>query len=174
MRRLILLRHAKSDRPPGIGDLDRPLNPRGREAAPFMGRYLAEQGLKPDLALVSPSKRTQETWDAAAASLGAVRTETVRAIYEAPASSLLAAIREADEAAASLILVGHNPGMQDLAVKLAGHGEPGARRRLRTQFPTAAVAVIDFDVGAWSEVGHGGGRLERFVTPKELRAEFDD
>ncbi|MEA1830822.1 histidine phosphatase family protein [Methylobacterium durans] len=174
MRRLILLRHAKSDRAPGLRDLDRPLNPRGRQAAPFMGRYLADQGLRPDLALVSPSVRTQETWEAAAAALGTVRTETVRTIYEAPASALLAAVRDAPDEAGSLILVGHNPGMQDLAVKLVGRGDAAARGRLRTQFPTAAVAVIDFEAGAWSEIGWGAGTLERFVRPRELAADLDE
>ncbi|WP_132253565.1 SixA phosphatase family protein [Methylobacterium segetis] len=174
MRRLILLRHAKSDRPPGLRDLDRPLNPRGRQAAPLMGRYLADEELRPDLALVSPSARTQETWEAVAAALGAVRTETVRTIYEAPASALLAAIRSAPDEAGRVILVGHNPGMQDLAVKLVGRGDAAARNRLRTEFPTAAVAVIDFEAASWSEIGWGGGTLERFVRPKDLAADLDE
>ncbi len=115
MRRLILLRHAKSDRPAGVRDLERPLNKRGRRAAPAVGKRMAEEGLRPDLALVSPATRTRETWAAIKDELGAPPDETVPEIYEAAAEDILAAIRGASEEAATLLVVGHNPGLGDLA-----------------------------------------------------------
>ncbi|WP_375465023.1 histidine phosphatase family protein [uncultured Methylobacterium sp.] len=174
MRRLLLLRHAKSDRPAGVPDLDRPLNPRGRTAAPRMGAYLADEGLRPDFALVSPSLRTRETWEAVRAALGEIPSRIERTIYEAPAAALRDTIRAAPEAARTLLLIGHNPGIQDLAHALAARGSHAARDRLATQFPTAALAVIAFEVETWDAVGRGGGRLERFVRPKDLAAELAD
>src|SRR4051794_39009153 len=110
MLRLLLLRHAKSDRPAGVADLERPLNPRGRKAAPLMAAYLVEQGLRPDLALVSPLKRTQETWEPVCQAFRQTRMDLVKEIYEAPAPVLLSAVRAASDAS-SLMLIGHNPGM---------------------------------------------------------------
>ena len=173
MRRLLLLRHAKSDRPPGVSDIDRPLDARGREAAPRMGAYLAREGLRPDLALVSPSRRTRETWEAVATALDAVPFEIVESIYEAPPASLLAAVRAGPDTAGTLILVGHNPGTEALAEMLVADGAPAARKRLAQGFPTAALAVIAFDVAHWSDIGRSG-RLERFVRPKDLSPDLTD
>jgi phosphohistidine phosphatase len=168
MRRLILLRHAKSDRPPGIADLDRPLNDRGKRAAPQMGAYLAAEGLIPDAVVVSPSLRTRETWEAVRTALTGVEAEIVSSIYEAPETALLAVVKATPDTAQSLLMIGHNPGLQDLATRLAGSGEKARRRRLSLEFPTAAVVVLDFEVDAWSAVATGTGRLERFVAPKDL------
>ena len=99
MRRLILLRHAKSDRPAGVADHERPLNDRGRRAAPAVGAHLAEAGIKPDLALVSTATRTQETWEAVAAALGTPEMRSHREIYEAPAERILGVIRGAPDMA---------------------------------------------------------------------------
>ena len=172
MRRLILLRHAKSDHPAGMPDRDRPLAERGRAAAPRMGAYLAEAGLRPDHVMISPARRTVETWEAVSGCLGGLAPETVPMIYEAPAPRVLDAIRTAPDSATCLLLVGHNPGIQDLAVELAGRGDRRARRA--TQIPTAAVAVIDFQADSWAGIAWGQGALERFVKPKDLDAEADD
>lgn len=174
MRRLILLRHAKSDRPPGVADLDRPLNPRGRQAAPRMGAYIAEAGLRPDHVLLSPSRRTLETWDAVRGPLDGNPGETVPALYEAGAAQILEVVRGAPDNAGTLLVVGHNPGLQDFATEAVGSGSKADRRRLATQFPTAALAVIDFEVGGWNEVASGTGRLERFVKPKDLGDDDED
>lgn len=174
MRRLIMLRHAKSARPPGVDDFDRPLAARGREAAPRMGAYLRDEGLFPDLALVSPSRRTRETWDLVRAALGEVETRFEQAIYEAPAARLLAAVQDVEAPVRSLLMIGHNPGFEDLARRLAGHGDSGALARLNEKFPTSAVAILDFAVESWAEVERRAGRLERFVTPKDLGGEEDD
>ncbi|GEP00712.1 SixA phosphatase family protein [Methylobacterium haplocladii] len=167
-RRLILLRHAKSAWPAGVADIDRPLNARGRAAAPRMGAYLAAEGLLPDHVMVSPARRTAETWDLVRGALPAIEAETVPMIYEASPSRILDAVRSAPDAARNLLVIGHNPGFQDLALLLARSGDATARQSLREKFPTAGLAVIDLPVAGWSGVGRGGGRLERYVTPRML------
>ncbi|KMO25541.1 SixA phosphatase family protein [Methylobacterium aquaticum] len=166
MRRLILLRHAKSDWPDGVADADRPLAPRGQDAAPKMAAYLAAQGLIPDRVLVSPARRTQETWDLVKPALGAVADETVPQIYEAPVSRLLDVVQAIPDEAATVLMIGHNPGFQDLARLLSKPGE--ARRALSKKYPTAAIAVIDVSAESWAKVEGGEGTVERFVTPKSL------
>lgn len=173
MLRLLLLRHAKSDRPPGVADLERPLNPRGRAAAPRMAAYLAEEGLVPGVALVSPSTRTRQTFAPVAEAFAGMSVRYERGIYEAPASALLSAIRSVAEPVC-VLMVGHNPGMHDLASDLVGSGPREPRVSLATQFPTAALAVIDFEADAWREIGWGGGRLERYVKPRDLSAALAD
>ena len=174
MRRLILLRHAKSDRPPGVEDHDRPLNSRGREAAPRMGAYIAEAGLRPDHVLVSSAKRTLETWDAVRVPLDGNPGETVPALYESSAARILEVVRNAPDNAGTLLVVGHNPGLQDCALELVGSGAKADRKRLATQFPTAALAVIDFESERWANLARGAGRLERFVRPKDLGGDDED
>ncbi len=174
MRRLLLLRHAKSAYPTGVADIDRPLNDRGRDAAPLMGAYIAREGLVPGHALVSPARRTQETWEAVRAACPDTAMETVAAIYEAPAGRILDAIRSAPTAADSLLVIGHNPGLGDLALRLAGGGPKELRGDLSQKFPTAALAVLTFEVEAWSDVAYGGGQLLHFVRPRQLAAEMED
>jgi phosphohistidine phosphatase len=168
MRRLILLRHAKSDRPAGVADRERPLNDRGRRAAPAVGAHLAREGFRPDLALVSAAARTRETWAAMAAALGDPETRLHPEIYEAPAHRILAVIQDAPDTAAAVIVIGHNPGLGDLAAELAGEGPRAALSSLSLEFPTAAYAVIDFDVARWAEIAPRQGRLERFVRPRDI------
>ena len=168
MRRLILLRHAKSDHPAGVADRERPLNPRGRRAAPAVGAHLAERGLIPDLALVSPARRARETWEAASGALGAPEVRPAPEIYEAPWKDILAAVRAVPDEAATLIVVGHNPGVGDLAGALAGEGPRKLLSRLASEFPTAAYAVIDFEAARWSAIEPGQGRLEGFVRPRDI------
>ncbi|KQT81842.1 histidine phosphatase family protein [Methylobacterium sp. Leaf466] len=171
--RLVLLRHAKSDHPAGVADLDRPLNDRGKRAAPLIGAHLAEAGLIPDRALLSPSQRTRETWKAVADALGRPPCEIADGIYEAPAGSLLRVIRSAPDEARTLLVIGHNPGLQDLGTQLAGAGEAALCQRLAAEFPTAAYAVIAFDADAWREIGTGTGRLVSFVRPRDLTEAAD-
>lgn len=171
MRRLILFRHAESGWTPGMADHDRPLDGRGRETAPLMGRYLADEGLAPDLALVSPARRAGETWALAAPAFA--RPVPVREeprIYEASAGMLLSLVQEAPPEVASLVIVGHNPGLEDLGRLLAGGGDRAALARLRSKVPTASLVVIDTGAEAWEGAAVGRGRLERFVTPKSLGA----
>ena len=167
MRRLMLLRHAKAAIPMGH-DMDRPLAPRGREAAPVMGAYLKSEQLFPDLVLVSPSRRTRETWELARPGLGEVEVRDDPRIYESSAERLLTVIREVGSEVQALLMVGHNPGFGDLARRLVGFGDRYAFARMTQKFPTAALAVIDFDVPSWADVEPRGGRLDRFVTPASL------
>jgi phosphohistidine phosphatase len=170
MKRLLLLRHAKSswgdDR---LGDFERPLAPRGVHAAGAMARFLADEGLVPDLVLCSAAKRTVQTWTRIADKLGGkpkVRIEPE--LYLAEADALLDRLRAAPDKSATVMLIGHNPGMETLARLLAGAGDAAALRRMKAKFPTAALAVIDADVAHWSELARRRGRLVRFVTPKDL------
>ena len=169
MRRLRLFRHAKSSRPPGVRDHDRPLADRGRRASGEMGRFMAGQGLRPDLALVSTSRRTQKTWARAVpAFAGSVPAVAENRLYEATPETLLAVVRECPSDIHALMLVGHNPGLEDFARKLIKGGETQAMSRLREKFPTAALAVIDFDAPQWAEISWGAGTLVRFDTPKSV------
>ncbi|KQO71764.1 phosphoglycerate mutase [Methylobacterium sp. Leaf102] len=171
MLRVLLLRHAKSDRPAGVIDLDRPLNPRGRRNAPLMAGYLVTENLRPDHVAVSPARRTRETWEPVQAALGAPDATIVPDIYEAPDSALLKVVRATPDSARCLLVVGHNPGLQDVALRLVGSGPAAARDRLAEGFPTGALAVLDFDVETWAKVRAGAGRLERFVAPRDLDAD---
>jgi len=173
MHRLILFRHAKSDRPEGVRDVDRPLAKRGRRAAPRMGATLADAGLIPDLALVSPARRAVETWDLAKPPLGAVPEQPEPRLYEASVETLLTIVRETDPGVKTLLMVGHNPGFERLAARLVGEGDAAARARLAEKFPTAAVAVIEFTTEDWLTVAPGSGRLARFVTPRSLESDDD-
>ncbi|WP_077968260.1 SixA phosphatase family protein [Ensifer adhaerens] len=167
--RLMLLRHAKSAWPDGVADIDRPLGERGRKAAPLMGDYMARHKLVPDLALVSTAKRAQETWNLAAAALpSGIAVENTRAIYEVDASQILSALRANDPAVRTLLIVGHNPGMEDLAHELVGSGDADLRMRMADKFPTAALAVLEFEAAGWRALHSGGARLVRFVTPRSL------
>ena len=169
MRRLILLRHAKSDWPAGTQDIARPLAKRGRAAAPAMGAYLAAEHLIPDRVLVSPALRARETWELVAPHLPAdVAVASEPRIYEAPVDRLLEVVREAPDSARSLMLVGHNPGFEELAARLVGYGDRYAFARLTRKYPTAGLAVIDFDAEHWAGIAPRSGRLDRFITPKSL------
>jgi phosphohistidine phosphatase len=167
-KRLILFRHAKSSWEHDVEDDERPLADRGIRAAPAMGAWLDANGHLPDLALVSTARRAQQTWALAASALGrAVAEQDSDAIYEASPETILGVIRSTDQAVATLITVGHNPGFEQLATLLMKDdgGEAGAR--LRQKFPTAAIAVLSFD-GSWAELGPHSCTLEHFVTPKML------
>ena len=175
MRRLLLLRHAKAERPQGGGsDLDRTLTERGRNDARTLGAYLARHRAVPDRALVSPAARTRETWALASEAFRpAPPADFDERLYDATAQTILEAIRETASGAATLLVVGHNPGMQELAQLLVASGDIDARERLGRGFPTAALAIVSFAAEAWSGVHAHGGRLEHFVTPKWLAAATD-
>ena len=177
-RTLVLFRHAKSAWP-DVPDHDRPLARRGIRAAPVMGRWLREAGLVPGQVLCSTARRARETWQYAQAGLAATPPVTFDArIYEAAAPDLLALIREVPPATGTLLLIGHNPAIEDLALLLAtapgatpGPGSvgtaPGDLERMRAKFPTAAIAVLEFP-GAWTGLAPGRARLAAFVTPRDL------
>ena len=168
LRRLLLLRHAKSAWPDGVSDFDRPLAPRGRKAAKRMGAYLRDEQLVPDLALISPARRARETWDRVKRRLGPVSEHAEPRLYEAAVDGLLTVVRETEPAVGTLLILGHNPGLEELAKLLAGSGPHKARARLMRKYATAGLAVLEFDAGTWREVDAGLARLDRFVTPRSL------
>ena len=163
MRRLILLRHAKADSASASGDdFDRGLTPRGSRDARLIGQLLAEVGLTPDLALVSSAKRAMETWTALAESFPeAVMTET-RTLYLATAEQIASVAEMSGADARTVMIVGHNPGLHELASSLiqADRTQGAAAAALLRGFPTAAAAV--FDIDARSRIG-----LKRFIAPKD-------
>ena len=166
MLRLMLFRHAHADRPDDVTDHERPLSPKGREQAQKVGAYIGEQQLAPDLAIVSTSKRTQETWAHAvqAGQFQSTKVDEPR-VYESSAGDLLEVIRQQSADNSRIMLVGHNPGTERLAAWLIGDGEPAALKRLQQEFVVAGLAIIDFDATSWADIDVQSGRLERFETP---------
>ncbi|WP_457153224.1 SixA phosphatase family protein [Mesorhizobium sp. P5_C1] len=168
MKQLLLLRHAKSSwDDPGLADFDRPLAGRGLKAAKLMGRELAARDWLPDLALVSTALRTRDTWRLVAAELPAhTRVTFADVLYDASAADILSQLRQADASSRSLLVVGHNPGLDDLANQLASpESEAKARKRLEEKFPTAALARFVFE-GDWS--GLSSARLTHCLRPRDV------
>ena len=171
MRQLLLLRHAKSAQEgirgaPEGADHTRALNAAGLLAASAMGAAMRTLGLAPDMVLVSSSSRTLQTLDALEPWAETPLIETLDALYLAPATQILSILHSVSDTVRSLMVIGHNPGMHDLALMLAdGRGAPVAR--LQAGFPTCTLA--EFTLAAhWSELQAGAGRLERFLTPADL------
>jgi phosphohistidine phosphatase len=170
MLSLMLLRHAKSSwDDPALDDFDRPLASRGREAAARMGAYMTRRGLAPDLILSSTAVRARETLNLVLPHLASHPRRTFACdLYLASPATLLAHVHKVEPATAGLMIVGHNPGMHGLAVSLAGSGETRNLKALANKFPTAALAVLTFDVQQWSDVATCGGHLAEFMVPKRL------
>jgi phosphohistidine phosphatase len=170
--RLMLLRHAKSEKAePGKRDHARRLNGRGQNDAPLIGAYMARHALIPDLVLVSGAARTRETWERLASALSASpRVSYEERLYDAGSEAVLAVLRETAPEVRTLMVVGHNPGLHDLARLLIASGDVEARERLNEGLPTSGLAVIDFAGDAWRKLHPHGGRLERFVSPRSLAA----
>lgn len=177
-RTLVLLRHAKSAWP-DVPDHDRPLAHRGQRDAPVMGRWLRKMDHVPDQVLCSTAQRARETWQLAQAKLRAqppVRFD--RRVYLASATELLELIRRAPPATKTLLIVGHDPGVPELALALAGPVPPATgdaerdavramSEHMAAKFPTAAIAVLEFS-GSWNQLAHGSAQLASFVTPRDV------
>ena len=168
-RRLILLRHAKSDWP-DVPDRDRPLAKRGRRDAPRIGRWLHEHGYQPDVVVCSAARRTRQTWDLVAPELGgspAVRFEP--RVYAASAMTLLYLAQELPSRYRTALLIAHNPGLSELASQLAAPTATDDGPRPGISLPTAAVAVLEFP-GDWPSLTPGQARLIDTITPAALPA----
>jgi phosphohistidine phosphatase len=170
MLRLMLLRHAKSDwSATGTSDHERKLNARGRAAAPVMGRYLIQEQLLPSFVICSTAERTRETCDLVMAEFSKpppIHYE--RRLYEASPETIIKIIAATPDDVHTLLVIGHNPGLQLTALMLATRAHAKQREKLREKFPTAALAVIDFDAKAWTGILPAGGALERLVTPRDV------
>ena len=176
MRRLILFRHAKAEPRAAAGqDTDRPLSARGLRDAALMGRVLAADGAAPDLALVSPSLRTRQTWEAAAGALPPTRVEVVDALYNATSEEVAEVLERRSVGSRTVLVVGHNPSLQELSVQLLvdGGAAPGDIERLEEGFPTATAAafLIGPDGQATFDGVFGPRDAGRATTPAETSGE---
>ena len=180
MRRLMLLRHAKTENDAPSGrDQDRRLDDRGRNDAAEIGGWIGRHPPFPDLVLVSPAIRAHQTWDIAWEAMkdkGAEpQVELLAELYGADPSQMLQTIRTASTSDPHrLMVVGHNPGMHELALALAGSGDAAGRKALADNMPTSGLAVFDFAVDDWDHVAFRRGRLALFVSPKLLKQTSDD
>ncbi|MCH7806323.1 MAG: histidine phosphatase family protein [Proteobacteria bacterium] len=170
MKTLFLLRHAKSSwDDPGCADFDRPLNGRGRKAAGAIGAYIKEKNLVPDLVLSSPSARTRETLERLQKGMARqVFIQYPEILYLASPETILNTIRTAAASAARLMITGHNPGLHQLALRLAKAGSHEDYAAMEFKFPTAALAEIAFPGEDWANLKEGGGELKRFILPRSL------
>lgn len=167
-RQLLLLRHAKAVLGEGMDDFDRPLAPRGEQAAQAIGRYMAANGLAPDLVLCSPARRTSQTWEIAARELPPTEVHLVEALYDfGDGEALLQVIRQQGGSARRLLLVTHNPATQHLALALASSGNPVQRRQMLEKYPTAGLAVLTH-AGTWPDLAEATCRLDAFIRPRDL------
>ncbi|MEK9661930.1 MAG: histidine phosphatase family protein [Alphaproteobacteria bacterium] len=171
MKTLLLLRHAKAEpSQTNFDDFERALAPSGREAAPRIGTWLAINGHLPGRALVSTARRAQETWDLAAAAMPEETAETRgRELYLASPGDILAFVGEHAGDAGSVVVVGHNPGIETLARLLTGPGSnESAATDLARGMPTAGLAVIECACDSWADVATAPARLTAFVRPHDL------
>lgn len=169
MRRLILFRHAKAEpRGPGEADFDRPLSERGREDAALVGAALARDNLVPDCALISPARRTAETWICARDAFPRIRAELNRSLYDAAPEDIRAAIEQVADRCDTLIVIGHNPGLQELAVELLDDAAASAAdiEAVAARFPTATAAIYAIDAV-------GRASLDGVLFAKQLGGEGD-
>ncbi|MBO1074259.1 SixA phosphatase family protein [Roseomonas marmotae] len=173
MRQLLLLRHAKSSwDDPALPDHARPLNARGRRAAAVMAAVMRDLELAPEVVLVSSARRTLQTLEALAPLVGSPMVEPMDDLYLASWQRMLEVLRSVPETARSVLLIGHNPGMHDLALALAGpqamtHCRAPGTRRLAGSYPTAALAEFNL-AGPWQALTQGEARLIRFIAPNDL------
>lgn len=170
MHRLILFRHAKAVGHDEAADHERALTARGRREAGAMARHLAVEGFLPDLALVSTAARTRQTWEESAQALAPAAPSFDTGLYLAGPQAILRKIRALPEAVACAMVIGHNPGLEELAGLLAGHGERREMARMARKFPTAAVAVLDLP-GDWAMAEPAAASLERFIEPGDVAAD---
>ncbi len=170
LRRLVVLRHAKSAWPEGVPDHERPLAPRGRRDATAAGRALADADCLPDLALCSTARRARQTWELAAAQWGTpppVRHD--QRLYAADVPELLAVVRTVPAEVRTLLLIGHNPGLEELVLTLAGDSLNDALDDVRTKFPTSAIAVLAWYGAGWRSLGPGTALLTGMKVPRGMK-----
>lgn len=164
-RRLLLVRHAKAVPKRVAEDFERSLSDRGHADAPETGRWLAESGLRPHLVLCSPSRRTRQTWQLIVPALPDVPPAVYdERLYDAAPNTISAVLAERSAGLGSVMLVGHNTGIHELATALCGSGPQELLERLRKGFPTSGVAVVDLQ-GGWDDLTPGDGHLSALWAP---------
>lgn len=169
MRTLVLLRHLKSSwDAPGLADHDRPLAPRGHRAGERIRRHIDQAGIPPELVLCSSAVRAVETWESVRDGVpGDVEVEVEAGLYAAGSEPLLARLNEVPETVAAVLLIAHNPGIENLALGLAGSGDAEGIERMGGKYPTGGLATLRF-AGPWAELTWGDAELVEFVVPREL------
>jgi phosphohistidine phosphatase len=169
VKTLTLLRHAKSGWDDGIArDFDRPLNAKGRRAAQTMGRHFKDLGLAWDHVVASPAQRVVETIGETGSTFGTLEPAWDRRIYLASAATLLDVARESPADAAHVLIVGHNPGLEDLALWVVADGAGELRAALADKYPTATLAELRFDVDDWASLAPKSATLVRFIRPRDV------
>lgn len=170
MLRLYLLRHAKSSwANPALADYDRPLNKRGRNDMPNLARYMTKHNYQPERILCSGAMRTRQTLAGILPGLSSdTSIQLLNALYEGYAPDYLVLLRQYAQDSKSLMIIGHNTGMQEIALRLIGRGSPKLINDIETKFPTGALAVLDFDVENWNEVSAQKATLISFIRPRDL------
>jgi phosphohistidine phosphatase len=168
-RQLLLLRHAKSSwDEPGLTDHDRPLAPRGHKALRKIAANVTSSALAPELVLCSSARRAVQTLEGISAALPAgVPVSVEDGLYAADPQDLLARLQAVDDDVHGVLMIGHNPGTEELAARLVGHGDRALREDMAGGFPTAALATLTFS-GTWRSLGAGAATLEGFVVPRRL------
>ena len=176
MRRIFLLRHAKSSwGDADLSDFDRPLNGRGRKAARLMADYLERSAIRPSLILCSAARRTQSTLELLDKAVEGVPASIEQGLYLASRHDLMARLRKLDDHLESVLVIAHNPGIERLAEALSeGQGAPEALDGLGRKYPTGTLAVLESHAAHWAEIEAGTCRLTAFVRPKDLGGEDGD
>ena len=169
MKTLTLLRHAKSDWDDTVQrDFDRPLNPRGRRAARTVGREMKRLGLLFDHVIASSAVRVRETLSEVEGAYGALSPHFEKRVYLADPDTLLELIRAAPDGAETLLVVGHNPGLEQLVLALSAPGATPLREEVEVKYPTATLAELRLPVERWADVAEGSAELARFIRPRDL------
>ncbi len=172
MLRLLLLRHAKTVPFVGSGDHERALTGRGRADSARLGEWIAKENIAPQAAVHSGARRTKETLALVLAKLpSGIAVWVEPRLYEATNVAFLNVLRHMPDTATTILLVGHNPSLGETACRLAATGDRRALSKMAAKFPTAGLAMIDFDADHWTDIDNGMGRLIRFETPASLDGE---
>ena len=168
MKRVYLLRHAKSSwKDRSRADRDRPLAGRGKRAAKAVAGHIEAERIRPELVLCSPARRTRETLERVEAAFGdRVEVRYEEALYGASEAELLDRLHALPAEVNSVMIIGHNPGLENLALALASEG--AERARMEEKYPTAALATIDLSAGDWRAIERGNGELVAYVRPRDL------
>jgi phosphohistidine phosphatase len=173
MKTLTLLRHAKSGwDDPVSRDFDRPLNRRGRRAARTVGAEMRALGLRFDRVIASPARRVAQTIDEVGESFGPLQPEYEPRLYLASIETLIELLHATPESVDRLLLIGHNPGLELLALALSGGSDNRLRGEIEVKYPTGTLAEIELDVAGWWQVDAGMGRITRFIRPRDLDPEL--
>ncbi len=169
MKTLFVMRHAKAERDSETGrDFDRPLAKRGWRDAEAVGREMRLRGLAPDAVIASPARRAAETVAAVAEGYGKMAPAYEAAMYNSPADRLIEIVRATEDSAERLLIVGHNPGFQELVLHLAGDARSGESGPMLDGFPTASLAAIELPVERWCDVAERSGRIVELIVPSDL------